>query len=317
MDRTALSRATDPSSAPTPGYLYNDIAKSLTSPQACSDTLAFLLSRLSKSNPHVKKKSLKVLSKIASHPASRGMMKRAVVQNPPAIAAIKEAISYRGSMDAVTGDQHNLEVREAARECLDAVYSDAGETSMTAAAGMGATASATGGGGGQPMMSTMPSSSSSSSSSPYGAPMGGHAGMMGGVGPSGGHHHHHRASSMQGIGNPMFADPRLAQHGGAYAAGGGGTLGTLGEMASNVGGAMLEMIRDPLARNVDLNSVGGRGGGGGGGHGGGGGGGVGGGGGYNPDARPDPVSFCAPPPDRPSDFFIDSALYRVGFVDSG
>ena len=67
---------------------------------------------------------------------------------------------------------------------------------------------------------------------------------------------------MQGIGNPMFADPRLAQHGGAYAAG-GGTLGTLGEMASNVGGAMLEMIRDPLARNVDLNSVGGRGGGGG------------------------------------------------------
>ena len=134
MDRTALSRATDPSSAPTPGYLYNDIAKSLTSPQACSDTLAYLLSRLSKTNPHVKKKSLKVLSKIVSHPASRGMMKRAVVTNPPAITSIKEAISHRGSTDAVTGDQANLEVREAARECLDAVYSDAGETSMPPAA---------------------------------------------------------------------------------------------------------------------------------------------------------------------------------------
>ena len=288
MDRTALSRATDPSSAPTPGYLYNDIAKSLTSPQACSDTLAYLLSRLSKTNPHVKKKSLKVLSKIVSHPASRGMMKRAVVTNPPAITSIKEAISHRGSMDAVTGDQANLEVREAARECLDAVYSDAGEMSMTT--------SATGA-----MMSTMSSpppsssSSSSSSSSPSGPPMGGHAGMMGGVGPSGGHHHRAAApsssssSTMQGIGNPMFADPRLAQqHGGAM--GGGGTaLGALGEMASNVGGAMLEMIKDPLARNVDLNTVGGRGG-----HGHGGG-----GGGYNPDARPDPVSSSAPPP-RPT-----------------
>ena len=131
--------------------------------------------------------------------------------------------------------------------------------------------------------------------------------MMGGVGPSGGHLHH-RASSMQGIGNPMFADPRLAQHGGAYAAG-GGTLGTLGEMASNVGGAMLEMIRDPLARNVDLNSVGGRGGGG---HGGGGG--VGGGGGYNPDARPDPVSFCAPPPTVPPIFSL--TLLCTGSVSS-
>eukprot|EP00578_Thalassiosira_sp_NH16_P007765 CAMPEP_0181118936 /NCGR_PEP_ID=MMETSP1071-20121207/23340_1 /TAXON_ID=35127 /ORGANISM="Thalassiosira sp., Strain NH16" /LENGTH=92 /DNA_ID=CAMNT_0023203461 /DNA_START=198 /DNA_END=473 /DNA_ORIENTATION=+ len=92
MNKSALTRATDPSSAPTPGYLYNDISKSLTSPQSCVETL-------SKNNPHVKKKSLKVLGKCAAHPASRGMMKRAVVQNPAAIGAIKDAMAYRGSVD--------------------------------------------------------------------------------------------------------------------------------------------------------------------------------------------------------------------------
>ncbi|KAL3764027.1 hypothetical protein ACHAW5_005111 [Stephanodiscus triporus] len=179
MDRSALTRATDPSSAPTPGYLYNDIAKSLTSPQACADTLSFLLSRLSKSNPHVKRKSLKVLSKVSCHPASRGMMKRTVVQNTSAI------------------------------------------------------------------------------------------------------------ESMQGIGNPMFA----SGGGAPPPVGGGGALGTFGEIASNVGGAMLEMIKDPLARNVDLSTIGG---------------GVGGGGshrhhhhhqrgGYDPSARPDPYAQSQPP----------------------
>ncbi|KAL3817053.1 hypothetical protein ACHAXA_000103 [Cyclostephanos tholiformis] len=263
MDRSALARATDPSSAPTPGYLYNDIGKSLTSPQVCIDTLAYLLSRLSKANPHIKRKSLKVLSKICAHPASRGMMKRTVVQNPAAISCIKEAISYRGTMDAVTGDQYNIEVREAAKECLDAVYSDAGETSMTTAVGMGATASMTGGGLGMGM-------GMGGNSNPYGAS------------PAGNHDSNSQASSrsstMQGIGNPMFADPRLSQRNAPS-----GTLGAFTELASNVGGAMLEMIKDPLARNVDPSTIG-RGGG------------VGGVGGYNPNARPDP--YAQNPPGR-------------------
>jgi len=127
MDKSALTRATDPSSAPTPGYLYNDIGKSLTTPQSCVETLNFLLSRLNKNNPHVKRKCLKVLAKIAAHSASRGMMKRAVVQNPAAIGAIKEGMAWRGSVDAVTGDQYNVEVREAAKECLEVVYSDQGD----------------------------------------------------------------------------------------------------------------------------------------------------------------------------------------------
>lgn len=46
-------------------------------------------------------------------------MKRSVVQTPAAIAAIKECVAYRGTMDAVTSDQYNVEVREAGKECLD------------------------------------------------------------------------------------------------------------------------------------------------------------------------------------------------------
>eukprot|EP00985_Skeletonema_marinoi_P035344 scaffold46323_cov58-Skeletonema_marinoi.AAC.1 len=55
------------------------------------------------------------------------MLKRTLAQNPNAIASIKECTAWRGTMDAVTGDQWNVEVREAAKECLDVVYSDSGE----------------------------------------------------------------------------------------------------------------------------------------------------------------------------------------------
>jgi len=82
MDKNALSRATDSSSAPTPGYLYNDIARSLVTPMACVETCNYLVNRLGKSSVHVKRKALKVLAKVAASPASRGMMKRTVVQNP-------------------------------------------------------------------------------------------------------------------------------------------------------------------------------------------------------------------------------------------
>lgn len=70
----------------------------------------------------------------------------------------------------------------------------------------------------------------------------------------------------------MFADPRLTQNDVTPV---GGLLG----MATQIGGAMVEMIKDPLAKNVPLPG------------GSGGGGGV---GGYNPNARPDP--YAARPP---------------------
>jgi hypothetical protein len=261
MDRSALSRATDSTSAPTPGYLYNDIAKTLTSPQVCTDTLTYLLSRLAKNNPHIKKKVLKVLSKIVVHPTSRGMMKRTVVHTPIAISAIKDAIAYRGTMDAINGDTFNAEVRDCAKECLEIVYSDAGEvtTTTTLSNGMlGNSSSSNAGylGGGY-------GNNSSNNGGGYGAPMGGASGLPL---PGGSSSKATTGSGMQGIGNPMFADPRLTQS----SMGVDGAVGGLFGMATQIGGAMVEMIKDPLAKNVPPtlpNSGGGMG--------------------YNP--RPDPV----------------------------
>lgn len=216
------------------------------------------------------------------------MMKRSVVQNPSAISAIKEALAYRGSMDALVGDQYNLEVREAAKECLEVVYSDAGEMTQQnqgmgggggggqlqgggmAGLGSGSAMGSGGyggqGGGGYGGPSSAAAAGGGGGGGGYGAPMGGTSGSGMGSSAGGG-----GASRMQGIGNPMYGDPRLAQNN-ANAT----KLGQLGNMASNVGGAMLEMIKDPLAKSVAPGVTGG---------------GVGGMPGYGgPNARPDPVS---------------------------
>ena len=165
------------------------------------------------------------------------------------ITAIKEAAQYRGQSDAVHGDRFNLEVREAAKECLDVVYSDSGDAASGAGAtggsamsgqlqgggmaGLGANSSSMGGYG--------PNAGSATSfgGGGYGAPMGGAPGS--GTSPS---HHSSSSSRMEGIGNPMFADPRLTV---AQDTSG---MGRVAEMASSVGGAMLGMIKDPLARGA-------------------------------------------------------------------
>eukprot|EP00555_Chaetoceros_dichaeta_P010125 CAMPEP_0198266826 /NCGR_PEP_ID=MMETSP1447-20131203/30348_1 /TAXON_ID=420782 /ORGANISM="Chaetoceros dichaeta, Strain CCMP1751" /LENGTH=61 /DNA_ID=CAMNT_0043957115 /DNA_START=26 /DNA_END=207 /DNA_ORIENTATION=+ len=59
-DRNSLTRATESTDSPTPGYLYNDIAKSVSSsPTACSETATYLVRRLSsKQNHNIKYKCL-------------------------------------------------------------------------------------------------------------------------------------------------------------------------------------------------------------------------------------------------------------------
>jgi len=262
MDKSLLTRATDSTSAPTPGYLYNDIGKTLTSPQICIDTCNFLITRLSsKNNPHVKKKCCKVLSKLVQHPVNRGMLKRTLAQNPNSIGVIKECMVYRGTVDAVMGDQWNVEVREAAKECLDVVYSDSGveeyhHPTNNAFGGIGG-----GGGGGMPPggMAGLQQQQPQGYGGPvaaqgiggggyggYGPPMGGNSGSSsGGYGAPGGMNGGGGASRMQGIGNPMFADPRLAQQQTATT-----TVGKLSQMATEVGGAVLDLIKDPLAKQA-------------------------------------------------------------------
>ncbi len=184
------------------------------------------------------------------------------MQNPSVISVIKEATAWRGTMDAVTGDQWNVEVREAAKECLEVVYSDVGDN----AAGGGGMSGLGGGGYGAPVAGGASSGGGylSSSSAGYGGPMGGAPG-------SGTTNNSSAAapSKYAGIGNPMYKDPRLEPQKGPSL-----SNMTITEVATSVGGAMLEMIKDPLAKNVPTSGSPQRG-----------------AGGYGgPMARPDPVS---------------------------
>lgn len=228
MDRTALARATEASDSPTPGYLYVDIAKSAaSSPVACAETATYLTNRLSsKSNHNVKYKCLKVIAKVAESPATRGQFKRAVCQDAAAVAKIKEALNFRGPPDPARGDEIYRRVHDAAREALDAIYSDAPSSTGIGGGGggmmggsMGSGAGVYGGSGGGGV-----------GSSSYGAPVAQQGGGGGG-------------RRMEGIGNPVYGDPRDEKDIGQM---------TIGEIAGEVGRTVVNMVKDPLAKNVQV-----------------------------------------------------------------
>ena len=268
MDRSALARATEATSSPTPGYLYIDIAKSsATSPQTSIEIVKYLTRRLTtKSNPNVKHKCLRVLTKVSTSPANRGMFKRAVVQDHEAVAAIKSCLNFRGPPDAARGDEPYEKVRSAAKECLDAVYSDSTAdvggvgSGVGGAAGMGSMGGIGGGIGGGGGMSGA-----------YGRPVasgsgGGGSMSMGPPGSAPPGAHPHATRRMEGIGNPQFRDPRLESGGGGGGGGiaGGATGAAVKSMVATAAEGFKGIIADPLARNVPV-GPGGIGGGGGGG----------------------------------------------------
>ena len=213
MDRSLLARATDSSEAPTPGYLYVDLAQQAGSnPSVCQDMARYLTTRLStKQSPYIKQKCCKVLAKLCEQ-VPRNAFRRVVAQDAQAVSCIKQALQFRGPLDPLRGDALNEAVRAAAREALDAVY--AAEASSDATSGGGGISSSYGG-----------------ASS--------HAGRNGG-------------RRMEGIGNPMFADPRLEQqqHHHQYAHGNPAVPANLQAAVKEAGEVVLGMIRDPLARNI-------------------------------------------------------------------
>mmetsp|Transcript_53660 Transcript_53660/g.81436 ORF Transcript_53660/g.81436 Transcript_53660/m.81436 type:complete len:758 (+) Transcript_53660:126-2399(+) len=216
MDRSLLARATDNSDAPTPGYMYNDIAKNAaSSPATCVDVAKYLAGRLgSKNNHNIKYKCLKVISKTATSPYLRGQFKRCLAQDPQSMASIKDALQFRGPPDPVRGDQPYERVRTAAKEALDAIYSDTQETN------------------GAPF--------STATTSSYGpSPHQQGAGYGGGGGGGG-------ARRMEGIGNPMFKDPRLEPDQASIA------NMTINDVVSEAKSTVIGIIKDPLARNVDV-----------------------------------------------------------------
>lgn len=218
MDRNLLARATEGTDAPTPGYLYIDLAKAASlNPNTSQEMAAYLTRRLSsKSNPNIKYKCCKVIAKLCEQ-VPRNQFRRAVSQSPPAVAAVKEAMNYRGTMDPVQGDAKNERVRQAAKEALDAIYSESAEPSMPA--------------GGY-------------SSASYGAPP--HSAGGGGGYASAGR------PRMEGIGNPQFRDPRT-MNGGA----GGMPNEKFKDALKEAGEVVMGMIKDPLARNLDVGTGGG------------------------------------------------------------
>jgi len=232
MDRQLLNRATDGTDAPTPGYLYVDIAKNASSsPVACTEIATFLTRKLAnKQNANIKWKCLKVITKTALT-VQRGQFKRAVAQDHTAVAAIRQCTNFRGPPDPVRGDEPYNRVRIAAKECLDVIYSDTPTTDQASPYSSGV------GGGGGGMSNTYgasPHAMQQQQQQDYSHGYGG--GPSHGGGGGGG------PRRMEGIGNPMFKDPRLDPQ----------PENNIQGILREVGDVALNMIKDPLARNVEV-----------------------------------------------------------------
>jgi hypothetical protein len=225
MDRTLLARATEQSDAPTPGYMYMDIAKNAASnPSTCAEIGQYLTRRLaSKQNHNVKFKCLKVISKTAVSPYLRGQFKRYFSQNPAAVEAIKEALQFRGNPDPVRGDEPFQKVRTAAKEALDAIYSDT-------------PADQSSGGGGAPFATSVSTNYGASPNQQYGGNPNQGAASAGSSYPGS------SGRRMEGIGNPMFKDHRLEPQQGNL---------SVNEMVREARETVVGMIKDPLARGIE------------------------------------------------------------------
>lgn len=140
------------------------------------------------------------------------------------MTAIKDALQFRGPPDPVRGDEPYERVRVAAKEALDAVYSDTPQDQ---------------GSGGAPFATSLSSSYGPSAGHPQ-AGYGNAGGAPGNGGGGGG------AKRMEGIGNPMFSDPRMAPQPTGIA------NMTIKDVVSEAKDTVIGMIKDPLARNVQV-----------------------------------------------------------------
>jgi len=225
MNRTLLARATEGTAAPTPGYLYKDLTLAASAnPTAAMEMAQYLTNRLAtKSNPNIKYKCLKVIAKLAED-VPRNQFRRCVSQQPSGMAAIKEAVHFRGPPDPVCGDEPNQKVRQAAQEALDAVYREA------------------------PSSETVSSMASASAMSGGYGPSPSYASSMSAPGGGGGRR-------MEGIGNPRYQDPRLDpryNNGATSSINGITNVPAITNAVREAGEVVLGMIKDPLARNIDI-----------------------------------------------------------------
>ena len=118
MDKSLVTKATSPDEVPTPGYMFNEIARiTQASADACKQLEEFLMKRLKKDNVHVKLKVLRVVKHccLQGHMTFRRDMQRHTSE-------VKECLGYRGTADALHGDALNKAVRDAAQEVMTAIF---------------------------------------------------------------------------------------------------------------------------------------------------------------------------------------------------
>jgi len=119
MNRSLLNKAVANNESPTPGYMFQEIAKmTLTSAEASFKIEKFLFSKLAKGGPYVKWKALTIIKHVAAK--GRADFKRNAMHKAP---LIKELLQFRGEKDPIKGDQKNLQVRKAAKAALAVVFS--------------------------------------------------------------------------------------------------------------------------------------------------------------------------------------------------
>jgi ENTH domain len=120
MDRAVLLRATSRDSSPTPGYLYDEIAKMTHADFAgCRALLTFLKERIKRDDPYTKHKCLLVIKHVCmkGRPDFKKDMQRSVDD-------VKACSAYTGPPDPLRGDELYKRVREAAKETLECIYAD-------------------------------------------------------------------------------------------------------------------------------------------------------------------------------------------------
>jgi hypothetical protein len=113
-----VSKATTDDSNPVSGFLLKELASTAISSQKEAENIRVaLLKRVTKNSPDVKFKALKALRYVcANGPAEfRIMLQRDT-------ADIKACTSFRCNPDPLRGEKPSLNVREAANECLDAIF---------------------------------------------------------------------------------------------------------------------------------------------------------------------------------------------------
>ncbi|KAG5180095.1 hypothetical protein JKP88DRAFT_264021 [Tribonema minus] len=225
MDRAMVARATSRDPAPTPGYMYDEIARMTHANfEGCKALEGYLLDRIRVSNAYSKFKCLMIIKHVClkGRPEFRKDMQRSV-------DAIKDCLTFTAPPDPLRGDEPNRRVREAAKETLEALYADSHGPSAIGGVYAAGTSSQYGNriegiGGGEAAGGPQPYGSGNGASfyvrsaverfSRTGSDLSGYSGSMGGAGMQSGNSGgggslggsyrpggSGNGSSMQGIGN--------------------------------------------------------------------------------------------------------------------